>query len=448
MIKPTIRWVALLLCLIVHVDVMAQPQQLSVSNGRGNVPLYLPSNYDGTQPLPLIVGLHGYTSSGAEFESYADFVGQIESQQFAYLVPTGTTDGGGNNFWSATDACCNFFNSGVDDSSYLRGLVDLVRTQFSIDDASIHFAGHSNGGFMSHRMAIDHADIVASIASLAGANYANAAAFNPSDVVHMLQVHGTSDATISYNGGNILGNTYPSAVQTSMNWATYNGLQTSSMPTGSFNLDFAVPGDETTSYVFDFNNSQGITVELWEMSGSSHSPSFGNGSANLFSPLVVDWLLSHRKSVSCDFDSNGACDLADVDALVAEIAATSNDLAFDLNSDGVVQTDDLVLWLQQAGILNIGAPYLAGDANLDGGVDVQDFNAWNANKFSFAAAWSAGDFNASGTVDVSDFGIWNSSKFSSSDPANIANSVPEPHSSFLVGWMLSCVIIVRRQKLL
>ncbi len=66
-----------------------------------------------------------------------------------------------------------------------------------------------------------------------------------------------------------------------------------------------------------------------------------------------------------------------------------------------------------AGAANLasGNPYLVGDANLDGVVDVSDFNLWNAHKFTTTAQWTKGDFNADGFTDVSDFNLWNTNKF-------------------------------------
>lgn len=37
----------------------------SVDLGRGELPLTVPASYDADTPTPLIVLLHGYTSSGA-----------------------------------------------------------------------------------------------------------------------------------------------------------------------------------------------------------------------------------------------------------------------------------------------------------------------------------------------------------------------------------------------
>ena len=121
----------------------------------------------------------------------------------------------------------------------------------------------------------------------------------------------------------------------------------------------------------------------------------------------------------CDFDGNGTCDLDDIDALVAEIAAGTNDLAFDLTGDALVNLSDRDQWLADAGALNLpsGNAYLLGDANLDGTVDGIDFLAWNDNKFKANGLWSGGDWNADGTTDGQDFIIWNNTKFQSADGA-------------------------------
>ena len=100
--------------------------------------------------------------------------------------------------------------------------------------------------------------------------------------------------------------------------------------------------------------------------------------------------------VSGDFDGDSDYDCDDIDALVGEIVAGTNNSDFDLTGDGVVDTADLAEWRAEAGAVNLasGEAYLEGDANLDGSVDVGDFNIWNGNKFTSVAAWCSGDFNA------------------------------------------------------
>ena len=114
--------------------------------------------------------------------------------------------------------------------------------------------------------------------------------------------------------------------------------------------------------------------------------------------------------------------------MVAEIAAGTHHATFDLTGDSLVDGDDLLAWLAEAGgiggLTTTGDPILLGDANLDGTVDGSDFLAWNANKFQSDGGWCGGDFNADGVVDGSDFLIWNDNKFQSADRGGTA--VPEP----------------------
>ena len=101
-------------------------------------------------------------------------------------------------------ACCDFFNSNVDDSGYLRDLIEIIQANYNIDEFSIHFTGISNGGFMSYRMACEHADLIASIAPLAGTTFIDPSDCSPSEPVHVLHLHGTADSTIDFDGGCIL----------------------------------------------------------------------------------------------------------------------------------------------------------------------------------------------------------------------------------------------------
>jgi pimeloyl-ACP methyl ester carboxylesterase len=71
-------------------------------------------------------------------------------------------------FWNATDACCNLYGATVDDSAYLTDLIKMISTQYTVDPRRVYLVGHSNGAFMSFRMACDHADIITAIAALNG----------------------------------------------------------------------------------------------------------------------------------------------------------------------------------------------------------------------------------------------------------------------------------------
>ena len=173
--------------------------------------------------------------------------------------------------------------------------------------------------------------------------------------------------------------------------------------------------------------------------------------------LAQDLPPDHQNSMLCaaqrpdgDFNGDGAWDSSDIDALSAAIATAGNDASFDMNGDGVITladiTSDQVGWLAIGGARNPqatgGNPFLSGDANLDGSVDVSDFNLWNNNKFTSAGSWSRGDFNADGVVDVSDFNVWNTTKFNRSQSA--AAAVPEPAACWQLFVMGMAALLLAR----
>ena len=166
----------------------------------------------------------------------------------------------------------------------------------------------------------------------------------------------------------------------------------------------------------------------------------GGGIDNLRISTLQDVAL-----VDADFNNNGVIGCDDVDPLVNAIVNTPSDLTYDLVPDGVVNHDDLVQWLADAGQANLASqnPYLEGDATLDGTVDGQDFIEWNSNKFSNLPAWCSGDFTADGVVDGQDFIIWNSNKFTSAD----ASVVPEPTSFGILAIGVLCWMSGRRKTM-
>ncbi|MFT7642469.1 MAG: polyhydroxybutyrate depolymerase [Pirellulaceae bacterium] len=344
-----------------------------VDLGRGAVPLHIPSTYDAAEPLPLIVALHGYSQTNTSVNNYFDLSEQIEENRFLYLFPSGNIDGSGRTFWNATDACCNFFGSATNDAAYLKDLVEAVSEEYAVDAESVHFMGLSNGGFMSHRMALEHADIVASIISSAGAPYLDTNVFPPSEAVHVVQVHGTADATIGFDGGCIGGTCYPGAEQTASIWSNYNGLNTNRTQVGDpFDLDVNVAGDEATRYVYDEGNQAGIAVELWELAGSGHVPSYHTGAEsaaqNRLAPRAVDWLLSHRKTdvtppTVVDVTINGSQDNP------SDLAAGSQPTSWQeqrssINSIEIIFDDQMVLDMSDLRLTNLGmdAPNTADQA--------------------------------------------------------------------------------------
>jgi polyhydroxybutyrate depolymerase len=254
------------------------------------VEVFVPSGYQDGTPAPLVILLHGYGASGLVQELYFNLRPLADARGFLYAYPDGTIDANNSRFWNATDACCNFFGSDVDDSAYLRQVIDEIKARYTVDPKRVFVLGHSNGGFMSFRMACDHADAIAAVASLAGAVAADAAACAPVEPVAALQIHGTADDTILYDGGMIFDNTYPGAIASAQRWATLDGCD--AMPTAgpALDLEADLAGAEATTEAYT-GCDPGGHAELWTIEGGGHLPAL---SAD-FSTLVIDFLFAHPK---------------------------------------------------------------------------------------------------------------------------------------------------------
>ena len=85
------------------------------------------------------------------------------------LTPDGTMNLRGIRFWNATDASCNLFGDGVDYGSFLEDLIDQAVQNYGADPEGVVLIGHSNGAFMSHRMAFDRGGMMEPIVPLKGA---------------------------------------------------------------------------------------------------------------------------------------------------------------------------------------------------------------------------------------------------------------------------------------
>jgi polyhydroxybutyrate depolymerase len=260
-----------------------------VSSGRA-YSKFVPSSYSKNSRVPLVLLLHGYGSTGAQQESYMKFVAVAEKNQFILVYPDGNTDSIGRRFWNATDACCNFFSQ-VDDDAYLLSILNEMESNYSIDAKRIYFVGHSNGGFMSYRMACRHSDRIAAIASLAGASYFKATDCGAKNSVSVLQVHGTNDETILYEGGQIFSNSYPSAFASVSQWATFNQC-TQNAVTRSTKLDLEgnIAGDETSIKAWT-NCQNSSEVELWTMQNATHIPML----SSTFATKIWEFFAAHPK---------------------------------------------------------------------------------------------------------------------------------------------------------
>ncbi len=154
--------------------------------------LHLPSGYDANQSYPFVYNLHGYTSNATEQEFYTGMNTTANENGFIVCHPDGL-----QNSWNVGFAG----TSGADDVDFLVTLIDSLSAAYSINQDRIYSTGMSNGGFMSYKLACEASDVFAAVASVTGSMVPTAPAqCNPDRKVPVMQIHGTADATVQYNG--------------------------------------------------------------------------------------------------------------------------------------------------------------------------------------------------------------------------------------------------------
>ena len=173
---------------------------------------------------------------------------------------------------------------------------------------------------------------------------------------------------------------------------------------------------------------------LWKANTSAESTGWIYGLDNVSLSLFRTGTFK-----SGDFDKSGLLDVADMDALTAEVVLGRQLPEFDLNNDGKVDESDRRIWITE-----IKNTYF-GDTNLDGEVNAADLNVVALNwRSEMATSWSQGDFNGDGKVDALDLNSlalnWRSGTFAASS----AQSIPEPSSAALL--LLASLAVVCRLR--
>lgn len=254
---------------------------------------FVPSRYDAKTATPLVLQLHGYTWDAKRIDAYLHMTALAEQRTFLVVTPDGTADFAGNQFWDATDSCCNFGGKPVDDSGYLAAVLVNVKAHYNVDPRRVFVVGHSNGSFMAHRMACDHADTIAAIAAFSGGTFLDTTKCSPTAPVAVLQIHGDADEVNPYEGGTTFPlpglPRFPSAKETVASWAEKNGCSTVVVQGERLDVDATLAGSETE--VARYECTQGA-AELWTIEGGSHEPTL----QPTFRGMVYDFLMAHPKA--------------------------------------------------------------------------------------------------------------------------------------------------------
>ena len=180
------------LTIIFSTNCFAQIQNFEWQNVQRQYLVRTPENYES---LPVMFFLHGLGDNITRLDNEFHFQHVADNYGWMIVIPQALNEGYGT-MWNA-----GLTASTTNDSGFLMALLDSLAVQYPVNQDSIFFTGFSMGGFMSHRMAIEHGDRINAAAPVSGlitSYMANHTAVAP---VRILDIHGTTDPVVGYDGG-------------------------------------------------------------------------------------------------------------------------------------------------------------------------------------------------------------------------------------------------------
>jgi polyhydroxybutyrate depolymerase len=218
--------------------------------------VYAPPGYAPAQSVPLVVDIHGYTSTKEQQQSLSGWQAKADAVGFLVAYPDGL---GGS--WNAGVCCGTSVTNNVDDVGFIRAMLSAIAAEASIDSARIYVTGLSNGGAMSHRLACEAADVFAAAAPLSFPTpYTDfATQCQPSRAIPVLTSMGLTDVLVPYAGG-----AFESAAASFANWRSKNSC-------GAEPIEEQV-GFGGSDCALDTSCAGGTQVGLCSIRGSAFAP--------------------------------------------------------------------------------------------------------------------------------------------------------------------------------
>lgn len=257
-----------------------------------NYILFIPGSYDPATPAPLVFSFHGYSSNAALNMNYTGFTAISDTAGFILVHPDGTLDGSGTPHWNVGGWTVG---STVDDVGFTEAMIDEISASYNVNANRIYSCGMSNGGYMSFKLACELSDRIAAIASVTGSMTPQiSSACNPSHPTPVLQLHGTSDPTVPYNGSP----TWTLAIDDVIDyWVEINNCNTTPNVTAIADNDLS-DGTNVEHYIYS-GGDNGVTTEHFKVYNGEHDWFGVWGNMDINSSIEI-WKFFSR------FDMNGS----------------------------------------------------------------------------------------------------------------------------------------------
>ncbi|HKE89984.1 MAG TPA: PHB depolymerase family esterase, partial [Gemmatimonadales bacterium] len=213
---------------------------------------------DRTQPVPLVISLHGAGLWGAAQREISQWNRLADRERFLVVYPSGAV-GAGPRVWHL-----DVNDSFPQDVRFIAALIDTLAAQYDIDRARIYADGLSNGGGMAFALSCTLSDRIAAVGLVAPALILPWRWCTDRHPVPAIWFHGTADRAAPYHGGTswVAPEPFPSIPAFVAKWSQRNRC-------GETPRDSAVAQDITKTVYTECTDD--ATVVLYTIRGGGHT---------------------------------------------------------------------------------------------------------------------------------------------------------------------------------
>lgn len=225
--------------------------------------LHIPTGYRPQHTYPLVLNFHGHGSNATAQEHLTGFSRLADQAGFIVAYPQGVAGTDGHAGWNTGPGDYPQSN----DLRFTTDVVQQIQSQLCVNTQRVFASGFSNGGGLTNILACKMAKTFAAVAIVSGGIHPVSGGCHPTRAVAFLEIHGTADQTVPYDG-NLLNDDEVPVQQTLAGWVRLDGC--TSRP--------AIAFLETNVLIERWSNCQGGTsVVHYRLTDGGHSwPGPGN----------------------------------------------------------------------------------------------------------------------------------------------------------------------------
>jgi len=179
--------------------------------------LHVPAGYQAHTSEALVLNFHGHGSNAMQQERRSGMSLLADQQGFMVVYPQGVVGPDGQTGWDTGLSA----RPRVNDILFVSDLLTHLQSVLCINPLRIYATGFSNGGGMTNVLACTEASRLAAFAPVSGSYPPYPGGCHPLRPVPLLELHGTADRVVPYNGSE--SRQLPSILAWLQGWAARDG---------------------------------------------------------------------------------------------------------------------------------------------------------------------------------------------------------------------------------